>query len=219
MQPTGQLANMKCCTFTGIIFAKETHFCPTFWLGQPTQLMCAIYKFSLTSGLTLHLCLIFIIIRSSCSCSINFHFLYISLIQFQVVLCFSIYSTIICFDLVTLRFLTETYDCGWIPFSIHRVQVHDTLTYMKVMSGYSCTEFSSPWQFRSFCLLAAFDMSRLDLAALLLSICIGDCKVLDNGVLQYTIKHWYKSLPSSFCFMGKFFTICTYFSANPLDCG
>ena len=78
---------------------------------------------------------IIIIIRSSCSCFINVCFLCISLIQFQVVVCFSVCSAIIYFDLVTLRFLTETCDCCCIPSSIHRVQVHDTLAYMKVMCG------------------------------------------------------------------------------------
>ena len=47
------------------------------------------------------------------------------------------------------------------------------------------------------CFLAAFDMRRSDLADLFDKICIGDCKLVDNGVLQYTIKHLNKSLPSS----------------------
>ena len=34
-----------------------------------------------------------------------------------------------------------------------------------------------------FCFLAALDIGRLDLAYLLASICMGDCKLLDNGVL------------------------------------
>ena len=52
-----------------------------------------------------------------------------------------------------------------------------------------------------FVFLAALDMGQLDLADLLASICMGDCKWLDNGELWYTIKHLYKSSPSSFCFM------------------
>ena len=44
-------------------------------------------------------------IRSYCLCIIIVYFICILLVQFQVVLCFSIYSTIICFDLVTFKVL------------------------------------------------------------------------------------------------------------------
>ena len=44
-------------------------------------------------------------------------------------------------------------------------------------------------QLKPCCFLAAFDMGRLDLADLFVSICIGECKLFDNGVLQYTIRH------------------------------
>ena len=62
------------------------------------------------------------------------------------------------------------------------------------------------------CFLAAFEIGRSNLADLLASICIGDCKFFDNGVLWYTIKHLNKSFPSSL-------QAVHIFSANPFDCG
>ena len=47
------------------------------------------------------------------------------------------------------------------------------------------------------CFLAAFEIGRFDLADLLASICIGDHKLFDSGVLWYTIKHLNKSFPTS----------------------
>ena len=58
---------------------------------------------------------------------------------------------------------------------------------------YTC--FSSPHILVQ--VLAVFGMGRSDLADLLDKICISDCKLLDKGVLQYTIKHLTKSFPSS----------------------
>ena len=52
-------------------------------------------------------------------------------------------------------------------------------------------------QSKPFCFLAAFDMGRFDLADLLVSICIGEHILFDNGVLQYTIRHLNKSFSSS----------------------
>ena len=87
-----------------------------------------VYKFNLTGGLTLHLglpCLLLLLdcLRSDLSvqCIIIVHFVFISLVWFQVVLCFSIDDTIFCSHLVTSRFLAKTCDCGWIPSSVHRV--------------------------------------------------------------------------------------------------
>ena len=55
-QPTCWAANWHSHTFTGFISAKETHFLYDFEVGQPTsQLVCVVYKFNLTGGLTLHL--------------------------------------------------------------------------------------------------------------------------------------------------------------------
>ena len=67
--------------------------------------------------------------------------------------------------------------------------------------------------------LAALDMDRSDLAHLFCRICISDCKLPLRGVLQYIIKHLNRSFSSSFALLNKFFTIYTYFSASPFDCG
>ena len=57
------------------------------------------------------------------------------------------------------------------------------------------------------CHFAAVDSGKLDLVALLESICNGDCKVLDRGVFLYVIRHLYKSCPSSLALWNKFFII------------
>ena len=53
----------RCHMFTIFIFAKETHFCTTIWLGQ---LICVVYKFSLMGGLTLHLGLTWLLLPLDC---------------------------------------------------------------------------------------------------------------------------------------------------------
>ena len=53
-----------------------------------------------------------------------------------MILCLSIYSTIICFYFVTSGFLEEVSDFGWIPSFVHRVHVHNTLLVI-IMPG-SC---------------------------------------------------------------------------------
>ena len=55
---TCQVANMHSYTFTGFIYTKETHFCTTLKLGR---LICVIYKFNLTGGLTLLNCLLLLL--------------------------------------------------------------------------------------------------------------------------------------------------------------
>ena len=47
------------------------------------------------------------------------------------------------------------------------------------------------------CFFAAFELERFDLVDLLASICIGEHKLFDSGVLQYTIRHLNKSFHSS----------------------
>ena len=53
----------RCGMFTSFIFVKETHFRMTFWSGQ---LICVVYKFSSSSGLTLHLGLIWLLLSLDC---------------------------------------------------------------------------------------------------------------------------------------------------------
>ena len=69
------------------------------------------------------------------------------------------------------------------------------------------------------CCLAALDIGRSDLVHLFCKICIDDCKLPLRDVLWYISKHLNKYFPSSFALYNKCFTICTYFSASPLDCG
>ena len=53
--------------FTGFISTKETLFCMTFEVGQPTGwFVCVVYKFNLTSGLTLHLGLLCLLLPLDC---------------------------------------------------------------------------------------------------------------------------------------------------------
>ena len=53
-----------CCMFTGFIFAKETHFQMTLKSGS--RLICVVYKFNLTGGLTLSLDLICLLLLFDC---------------------------------------------------------------------------------------------------------------------------------------------------------
>ena len=111
---TCQAADMHSHTFTGFIYAKEMHFCMTLKLGgQPVWLICVVYKFNLTGGLSIvHFGLNCLLLLLDClssdfnvSCITIVHFFFISLVQFQAILCFSIYDTILCSDLVISRFL------------------------------------------------------------------------------------------------------------------
>ena len=142
-------SQLNCCTFTGILFAHNKHIFVWLLVRQLTgQLLCTIYKSNLASGLTLHFTLLFWILSDlSASVSLNVHFLCVSLIHFQVALCFSICSTFISFYLVTLRILDRDL---WLWL--------DTISYLQDLSTWhfdlfeshvwvsvhSYTEFSSP---------------------------------------------------------------------------
>ena len=67
IQPTYQVADWHSHMFTGFIFVKETLFHTTFEVGQPTgQLVCVVYKFNLTGGLTLCLGLLCLLLLLDC---------------------------------------------------------------------------------------------------------------------------------------------------------
>ena len=122
------------------------------------------------------------------------------MVQLQVCLGFSILYPLFSSDYVASWFLAQSCYCCWIPSLITGIPVHDCLVQMKVMQRELLILVLSSQLFPNlglFVSLAALDMGRSDLADLLASICIGDCNVLDSGVLRYTIKLWYKSLPSS----------------------
>ena len=127
-------------------------------------------------------------IRSYCSCIIIVYFICISLVQFQVVLCFSIYSTIICLDLITLRFLSEACDWYMTLWSMWKSCVGKCSFLLHTLS---CSE-PSPC-----CILAALGIGSWVLAVHDCRICIGDCNLCDSGVFLYIIRLLYKSVPSS----------------------
>ena len=125
-----------------------------------------------------------------------FTLLVLGLILFQVSLCFSILDTFFACDYVASRFFAQfLIVAGW-------NHLLDESWYM--MHWFKCKSYSflhlllSSSGFNPRSCLAAFDIGKSDLADLLCIICMGDCRLLDNGVLWLIIKHLNISFLSSF---------------------
>ena len=193
---------------TSFIFAKETHFRTAFLVGCPAgRHICAVYKFSFTGGLTLHLGLIWLLLLP----------LDILLSEFIV-------------HLSSLSFLSvfRWYSFRWfyvflyiVPSSVFILYFLGSWQRLLTLAGYHLLflvfRYMTLWpiwkscvgkcSFLLFtlncsdpspcCILAALDIGSWVLTARDCRICIGDCNLCNNGVFLYIIRLLYKSVPSS----------------------
>ena len=116
------------------------------------------------------------------------NFLDLRLIWFPVSLCFPVLDTLFSYDYVTSGLFAQFF----IVAGNHCLLVESwyiTTRSMKRSCNGKCSFLYFVFKFSqsiSSCFLAAFEIGRSDLADQLATICTGDCKVFDSGILQYT---------------------------------
>ena len=102
-------------------------------------------------------------------------------------LCFPVLNTIFGCNYINSGFFAQSCYSGWKPAFAYWFLIHNLLVYMEIMwmaNVHFCTLFSSLHNLFQVVFWLQFEIGRSDLADLLDKICIGYCKVFDNGVLH-----------------------------------
>ena len=127
----GQQANTNFIHLLALFLQKKHIF---VWHFGRSANICAVYKFSLTGGLTLHLGLIWLLLLPL-DILLSEFIVHVSSLSFLSVFRWYSFRWFCIFLYIVPLFLAEASDFGWIPSFVCGVQVHGTLAYMIVMCG------------------------------------------------------------------------------------